>query len=108
MRRWARMNPCRRSTRVSRSALAACKQFQRDVNRGNYRRAFATFEAQPALVNHIPLQEIPRHCEELDRHLGERKAVRFLREALRTLADGQRKLAPAKMLSRRGERGQRG
>src|SRR5262245_7396306 len=52
--------------------------FHRAADRGNYRKAFAVFKANPLLIHHLKLSEIPTHCRYMSVQVSKRDVYEFI------------------------------
>ena len=78
------------------STRRAYEVFRRAADGGNYRKAFEAFKAQPYLVNHMTLLEIPIHCASMSHRLGKDEMSEFIKTAAAHLGSAGRMLMAAR------------
>jgi hypothetical protein len=78
------------------STRRAYEVFRRAADGGNYRQAFEAFKAQPHLLNHMTLLEIPVHCASMSQQLGKDEVSEFIKTAAAHLGSAGRMLQAAR------------
>ena len=82
------------------STLAAYQDFHRVADRGDYRKAFAVFKAQPHLMNHMTLLEISVLCRMMSNRLPKREALEFINALEKRMIETVRVLEVARHYDR--------
>ncbi len=80
----------------SASTRSAYEVFRRAADGGDYRKAFEIFKAQPYLVNHMTLLEIPIHCASMSHQVGEDDVRKFIKTAAAHVGSAGRMLMAAR------------
>jgi hypothetical protein len=94
------MAPSKATGATAASTLTAYEAFHRAADRGDYRKAFAVFRAQPHLMNHMTLLEIPLHCRMMSDQLPRREAIQFIAAVERGMLENMRLLEMARLYDR--------
>lgn len=82
------------------STFKAHEAFHQAADRGDYRKAFSVFKAQPHLMNHMTLVEISIHCRMMSEQLAQREVMQFISAVERKMVESVRLLEAAKLYDR--------
>lgn len=94
------MDPSKATDATTTSNPTAYEAFHRAADRGDYRKAFAVFKAQPHLMNHMTMLEISIHCRMMSSQLPRREALRFIEAVERRMLENVRLLEMARLFDR--------